>query len=59
MTSRMEDDEAEKAFDCPVLAGCCGGWWIKRWEAVRWPVMMMMMRRRRRRGDTRSQGQSG
>ena len=59
MTSRMEDDEAEKAFDCPVLAGCCGGWWIKRREAVRWPVIMMMRRRRRRRGDTRSQGQSG
>ena len=39
MTLRMEDDAAEKAFDCPVLAGCCGGlegWWamIKRWEAV-------------------------
>ena len=31
MTMRIEDDEAEKAFDCAVLAGCSPG--LEGWRA--------------------------
>ena len=57
MTSRMEDDEAEKAFDCP----CWLLWWLvgndKKMGGCAGVMMMMMVVMMMMVGDTMSQGQ--